>query len=142
MKSNNSPTLLLFLLLFSLPLSGCLLTAQGEPGRIVYSDSTPPAHPKINHGPPPHAKAYGLRAKYHYRYYPDTSVYFDTGRSVYFYLDSNGAWRMSVSLPRSLKIGLGDNVMIEMDTDRRYSHYPEHRKKYPPKKHKKGKKKW
>ncbi|MEA3362615.1 MAG: hypothetical protein U9Q61_05030, partial [Thermodesulfobacteriota bacterium] len=104
MKSNHKLTLLLFLLLLSLPLSGCLLTAQGGSGRVVYSDSTPPAHPQIKHGPPPHAKAHGLRVKHHYRYYPDTSVYYDTGRSVYFYLDSNGAWRMAVSLPRFLKV--------------------------------------
>jgi len=142
MKINHSLTLLLFLLLLSLPLSGCLLTAQGGSGRVIYSDTAPAPPPHSRHGPPPHAKAHGLRAQYHYRYYPDTGVYFDTGRSVYFYLDSNGAWRMSVSLPRSLKISLGDNVMIEMDTDRPYSHYSEHRKKYPPKKHKKGKKNW
>ncbi|MEA3371699.1 MAG: hypothetical protein U9Q40_10200, partial [Campylobacterota bacterium] len=104
MKFNHSLTLLLFLLFLSLPLSGCLLSAQGGSGRVVYSDSTPPAHPQIKHGPPPHAKAHGLRAKHHYRYYPDTSVYYDTGRSVYFYLDSNGAWRMAVSLPRFLKV--------------------------------------
>jgi len=65
------------------------------------------------------------------------------GRSVYFYLDSYGAWRMAVSLPQFLKVQLGDNVTIEMDTDRPYSEYPAHKKKYPPKKHKKHKKnKW
>jgi len=143
MKFGNRPTILLFVFLLILPLSGCLLTAQGGPGRVIYSDSAPPAPPAMRHGPPPHAKAHGLRAKHHYRYYPDTGVYFDTGRSVYFYLDSYGAWRMAVSLPQFLKVQLGDNVTIEMDTDRPYSEYPAHKKKYPPKKHKKHKKnKW
>jgi hypothetical protein len=143
MKSNNRLTLLLFILFLSLPLSGCLLSAQGGPGRVIYTDGAPPPPPNIKHGPPPHAKAHGLRAKYHYRYYPDTGVYFDTGRSVYFYLGSNGTWRMAVSLPRFLKVQLGDNVTIVMETDRPYSQYPDHKKKYPPKKNKKHKKnKW
>jgi len=37
-------------------------------------------------GPPPHAPAYGYRAKYQYRYYPSAGVYYDTYRQLYFYL--------------------------------------------------------
>jgi hypothetical protein len=42
-------------------------------------------------------------------------------------------------------VGLGDHVSIEMDVDKPYIHYDEHKHKYPPgkfKKNKKKKKKW
>ena len=126
----------------SLLLSGCLVSAQGNRGRIIV-----PTHPAASKpGPPPHAKAYGHRAKHSYNYYPDASVYFDAGRSAYFYIDSGGSWKMSTSLPLSLKARLGANVTIEMETDRPYAEYTEHKKKYPAgknekqKKNKKGKK--
>ena len=126
------------ILSLALLLSGCLISGQGDRGRIVIADETPP-HPTAGKpGPPAHAKAYGHRAKYHYHYYPDASVYFDTGRSVYFYLDSAGAWRMTVSLPQSLKVRLGDNVTIEMETDRPYTKHDEHKKIYRPKKKQKA----
>ena len=129
----------------ALLLSGCLISAQGDRhGRVVITDGNPPHRPTAHKpGPPPHAKAHGHRAKYNYRYYPDSGIYFDTGRSVYFYLDSGGAWRMTVSLPRSLNIRLGDHVSIEMEADRPYGKYHEHKKKYPAgKKKKKHKKKY
>ncbi|MBN1956759.1 MAG: hypothetical protein JXQ81_06965 [Desulfuromonadales bacterium] len=46
---------------------------------------------------------------------------------------------MTVSLPRSLQISLGDRVTIEMGSDRPYTDYDEHRKKYPAKTKKKHK---
>ena len=84
-------------------------------------------------GPPAHAPAHGYRAKHQYRYYPSSSVYYDTGRGLYFYLKGD-KWEVGVSLPSSLKVGLGDSVSIELDTDKPYNHYEEHVKKYPPKK--------
>jgi hypothetical protein len=49
------------------------------------------------------------------------------------------------SLPNHLRIGLGDSVNIELDTDKPYIHHVEHVKKYPPgqlKNKKKKKHKW
>jgi hypothetical protein len=70
------------------------------------------------------------------------SVYFDTYRKVYFYIEGN-MWRMSVSLPQEIHVKLGDHVSIEMDIDKPYIHYEEHKHKYPPGQlKKKGKKKW
>lgn len=95
-------------------------------------------------GPPPHAPAYGYRAKYTYRYYPSTHVYFDVSRRLYFYLEGT-VWKMSVSLPEHLRVNLGDHVTIEMDTDKPYTRFAEHKKKYPPgqlRKKTKGRKKW
>ena len=48
---------------------------------------------------------------------------------------------MSVSLPEHLRIKLGNSVSIDMDTDRPYTHFEEHKKKYPPGQLKKKKKK-
>jgi hypothetical protein len=95
-------------------------------------------------GPPPHAPAHGYRAKYNYQYYPYSGVYFDTYRKVYFYIEGD-IWRMSVSLPQEIHVKLGDYVSIEMDIDKPYIHYEEHKHKYPPgqlKKKGKKKKKW
>ena len=95
-------------------------------------------------GPPPHAPAHGYRAKYTYRYYPSCSVYYDTYRKLYFYLEGPN-WRFSASLPHAIQVRLGDHVSIEMDTDKPYTHYQEHKRKYPPgqlKKKAKHKNKW
>jgi hypothetical protein len=106
------------------------------------SDSEQPKSVK-NHkkgGPPAHAPAHGYRAKHQYRYYPSRSVYYDTGRELYFYLKGDN-WEVGTSLPNSLRVGLGDSVSIELDTDKPYNHHEEHVKKYPPKKSNDNKKK-
>jgi hypothetical protein len=90
-------------------------------------------------GPPAHAPAHGYRAKHQYRYYPSRSVYFDTGRGLYFYLKGDN-WEVGVSLPGSLRVGLGDAVSIELDTAKPYIHHAEHVKKYPSKQFKTKKK--
>ncbi len=81
-------------------------------------------------GPPSHAKAHGYRAKHTYRYYPAAHAYYDVDRKTYFYLEGD-TWRVSVSLPISLKAKLGDSVTIGMDTDKPYTGFEEHRLKYP-----------
>jgi hypothetical protein len=100
-------------------------------------------HPQVSkNGPPAHAPAHGYRAKHQYRYYPSCSVYFDTGRDVYFYLEGDN-WRVSVELPNHLRVRLGDYVVVEMDTDRPYLHHQDHKNKYPPGQLKKNKgKEW
>jgi hypothetical protein len=92
-------------------------------------------------GPPPHAPAHGYRAKYAYRYYPSSCVYYDTGRKVYFYLEGDD-WRASVSLPQHINLRLGDYVTMDMDTDKPYTRFKEHRHKYPPGQLKKKNKNW
>jgi len=95
-------------------------------------------------GPPAHAQAHGYRAKHQYRYYPSRSVYYDTGRRLYFYIKGDN-WEIGASLPNQIRIGLGDSVNIELDTDKPYIYHSEHVKKYPPgqmKKKNKKKNKW
>jgi hypothetical protein len=92
----------------------------------------------VKNGPPAHAPAYGYRAKYQYRYYPVCSVYFDIGRKVYFYLEGEN-WRISAELPDRLRVGLGEYVVFEMDSDKPYLDYKNHQQKYPPGQLKKNK---
>ena len=82
-----------------------------------------------NGGPPPHAPAHGYRAKHQYRYYPSKSVYYDTGRGLYFYLKGDN-WEVGASLPGNIRVGLGESVNIELDTDIPYLHHAEHVQKY------------
>ena len=82
-------------------------------------------------GPPPHAKAHGYRAKYAYRYYPSAQVYYDVNRKAYFYLEGN-SWRISVSLPTALRVQLGGYVTLEMDSDKPYLEFKEHKRRHPP----------
>ncbi len=97
-------------------------------GNDVVIDQPPPAQKE----PPPWAPAHGHRAKYRYRYYPDCSVYYDTGRKLYFYIEANN-WAVSVSLPEHLSANLvGGYVNLKMDTDKPYTDYSDHKKKYPP----------
>jgi hypothetical protein len=97
---------------------------------------------KTKKGPPPWAPAHGHRAKHKYLYYPACPVYYDTGQRLYFYLETD-SWIVSVSLPVHLEKRLGEHVVIEMDTDKPYMYYSEHKKKYPAGKVKNSKpKKW
>ena len=83
-----------------------------------------------NSGPPAHAKAHGYRAKHTYHYYPAAQAYYDVDRKAYFYLEGDN-WRVSASLPISLKAKLGDYVTIGMDSDKPYTGFEDHRLKYP-----------
>jgi hypothetical protein len=74
---------------------------------------------------------HGYRAKHSYYYYPDSYVYFDVGRSLYFYY-SGGGWQASVSLPSGLHIAAGEYVALEMDADRPYIYHSDVEKRYPP----------
>ena len=119
--------LLLFLAIFS----GCYIAA---PGGRVFAPARPPAQPApsyVKQAPPPWAPAHGHRAKHVYRYYPSNSVYFDTGRGLYFYYRS-GSWTASASLPGGLRINVNDYVTLDMDTARPYTYHRDIQKKYPP----------
>ena len=130
--------------------AGCapkkVVLVYDKDGNHGYSESGNKHKHKKKGGPPSHAPAHGYRAKHHYRYYPSRSVYHDTERGLYFYLKGDN-WEVGASLPSSLRVGLGDSVSIELDTDRPYIYHSEHVKKYPPgkmknKKNKKKKNKW
>ncbi len=70
------------------------------------------------------------RTMFHYDYYPDVEVYFDTIRHLYFYQDG-GSWAMSVALPISFQENLGSSVRLKMKSSKPYLSHREHRQEYP-----------
>ncbi len=132
--------------LLALSLLVGMLGCQG--GRVIIEDREPYGYgpPVGEPGPPPWAPAHGYRAKYHYRYYPSSYVYFDVGRNLYFYYDA-GNWQVGVSLPSRIQIDFDDYVTLGMDTGRPYHYHRDVVRRYPPEKQdrrKRGKdnKKW
>jgi len=122
----------------------------GSKFKVQYEKKDKSHHAKPDHkhkpkkgGPPAHAPAHGYRAKHHYRYYPACSVYYDSGRKLYFYLKGDH-WEIGASLPGHIHESLGGYVSLELDTGKPYIYHSDHVKKYPPgekkKKHKKHKK--
>jgi hypothetical protein len=105
-----------------------------KPGPIVVAESKPKGDPHA------HAPAHRYRANHHYRYYPSCYVYVDISRKCYFYL-SGDSWKVSASVPLQMRVQLVEYVSIEMDTDRPYTKFKDHKKKYPPGHMKKKKKK-
>ena len=88
-----------------------------------------------DHQPPVHAPAHGRRAMHAYHYYPEADFYYDSARRTYFYLNLNGNWAFSVNLPTRYRSYLNTkHVQIEMDSDRPYSKYNDHKRKYKKKK--------
>ena len=133
--------LLLLSMGFGVIAAGCHYHTIVVEERPVYVPAPAPEP-----GPPPWAPAHGHRAKHSYYYYPTSSVYFDTGRRLYFYYGS-GQWQVSVSLPTAIHIDVNEHVALDMDTDRPYTYHSEVIKRYPPGQAKKleegkGKGKW
>ncbi len=118
-------TILLFGICSLLMIFGCPPPIVIKEERPVYTP--PPEEP----GPPPWAPAHGHRAKHRYYYYPESYVYFDAGRRVYFYYYGNG-WRVSVSLPAEIHIDVSKYVMLDMDADEPYQFHSDVVKRYPP----------
>lgn len=112
---------------------------QSDPGRSggppEHAQGKAKGHDKDKHadspgpgnGPPSWAPAHGRRAKFQYRYYPDTEVYYEPTRKTYFWMDG-GSWQMGVRLPDHFH--LGGSVSIEMDADRPYRYHSEVRQRY------------
>jgi len=125
---------------FILALSAALRLALGcesehyggrNPSRPGYGYQGQAATATPRHGPPPHAPAYGYRAKHQYLYYPDSEVYYDPGRELYFYLHRDGHWQAGAHLPGGIRIDVGEGVRIEVNSDAPYTEFEVHRKQYP-----------
>jgi hypothetical protein len=89
--------------------------------------------PEPKGGPPPHAPAHGYHAKHAYHYYPNAFVYFDVNRQVYFYLEGS-VWKTALVLPDVYRVKIVDieYVSVDLDDDKPYNYFEEHKKKYPP----------
>ena len=109
-------------------LAGCMLDDRRPVGVGVAIGGAPAPVPVG--GPPPWAPAHGRRAQVQrYYYYPSAGVYYNVATSSYFYLNG-GAWQVGISLPTTVVIDPSAYVSLELDTDRPYLYYEEHRNKY------------
>lgn len=128
---------------FVVPLCAALLLA----GCVVVKDRHPQVGMKRG-GPPPWAPAHGHRAKQAYHFYPNVGVYVDLRTGQYFYMNG-GVWTVSAHLPTGIVLGTDGYVRLELETDRPYTYYEQHKVKYrghgkqKPKKHQgRGKGHW
>lgn len=55
----------------------------------------------------------------------------------YFYLNG-GVWQVAMTLPSTVRLDSGDYVSLELETDRPYLYYDEHKGKYKGHGHSKG----
>lgn len=134
----DKKALCMFVLLVFAAACLLLLPSCSTTGGGVVICSEPAPAPKKS-GPPAWAPAHGYRAKHRYRYYPYHYVYYDIERGVYFYVEGDN-WQVSVRLPSSIHIGCAKYVTLELETEKPYEHFTEHKKKYPPGLAKKDKK--
>ena len=132
---------LIKLILFSFIASSFAFTGCQGMGVMIGSDPYPEVYStNKDTGPPPWAPAHVYRAKYRYRYYPTSRVYYEEGSGAYFYY-RDGQWQISASLPIGFRIDVNDFVTLEMNTNRPYEYDNEVVKRYPPGKIKKKDKK-
>lgn len=111
---------LLVMVAFTVVLTGCVvLEDQGREAK--------------RGGPPPWAPAHGFRAKHVYQYYPAVGVYYDVSTRMYFYMNG-GSWQVAAVLPPTIAIAGIEAVSVELDTDKPYAYYDEHKAKFKGKK--------
>ncbi len=105
-------------------------TAYDFDVKINIGSGKPAASQPQKASPPPWAPAHGVRAKYQYDYYPDAEVYFDPGRSIWFFFHL-GEWVTRGGLPERLKIQLKAKLTLDMDNDRPYLHHSKVKGRHP-----------
>lgn len=74
----------------------------------------------------------GQIVRHQYRYYPESTVYLDPGRRLFFYKKGE-KWVSTTILPASIRVDWKNYVVVELDTDKPYLRHGEVAKKYPPK---------
>ena len=75
--------------------------------------------------------AAGTQVKYRYHYYPDSAVYMDTARKLFFYYNGE-RWMTTTLLPAGIQVDWKNYEVLQMDTDKPYRHHAETVRKYPP----------
>ena len=84
-------------------------------------------------GPPYYTAAYH-HYPYHYYYYPGTRVYFHISSGYYYYRDGDH-WKRVRKLPATHHLDHHDRIPVWVDTDKPYSRYRDHDRKYRPSPH-------
>jgi len=70
-----------------------------------------------------------MEAQYRYYYYPASGVYMNVSTGSYFYLNG-GTWQVAMTLPSTVVLDTSNYVSLELETDRPYLYYEEHKVKY------------
>lgn len=70
------------------------------------------------------------QVRHQYRYYPESAVYMDTGRRLFFY-QKGGKWLSTTILPASLQVDWKNYVVLDLETDKPYLFHSEVAGKYP-----------
>ncbi|CBK41396.1 conserved exported protein of unknown function [Nitrospira defluvii] len=120
----------------TLLLAGCAMDGRNPNVGVGVSVGNPAPEPVIvatpRGGPPSWAPAHGRRAKevrYRYQYYPASGVYVNVSTGSYFYMNG-GSWQVGMTLPSTLMLDRSNYVSLELETDRPYLYYEEHKVKY------------
>jgi hypothetical protein len=87
--------------------------------RKAIRDVPPPLATEPPLGPPPW-RPRGTDPIYHYEYYPDSFVYYDLDRRVYFYRPGD-EWVEAVEPPRYITQNIGEPVALDMNTSQPYT---------------------
>ncbi len=83
----------------------------------------------------PASPSAGTQTKYRYHYYPDSAVYMDPARKLFFYYNGE-RWMTTTLLPAEIQVDWKNYAVLDMDTDKPYRHHAETVRKYPPRQHK------
>ncbi|MBX3618315.1 hypothetical protein [Nitrosomonas sp.] len=120
----------------TLLLAGCAMDGRNPNVGVGVSVGNPAPEPVIvatpRGGPPPWAPAHGRRAKevrYRYQYYPASGVYVNVSTGSYFYMNG-GSWQVGMTLPSTFMLDRSNYVSLELETDRPYLYFEEHKVKY------------
>lgn len=130
---------ILILLLTGITVSSCTTSTYTENKSTLtepYIDTSPYTENKSTLTEPsidtsPWEPTSGESAKFTYRYFPSSFVYFNIDIGKYYYL-SEGKWVDSYSLPQDIPIDRDDYVILEMMIDKPYMFHEDVVKKYPP----------
>jgi hypothetical protein len=99
----------------------CLLLAsacQENPGNVKGRPAAVEAPPRVS------------QSRHQYRYFPESAVYMDTARRLFFYRKGE-KWLATTILPANVEVDWKNYVPLELDTDKPYLLHSEIVKKYP-----------
>jgi hypothetical protein len=101
--------------LISMAVACLILLAQAGHAQMIDGRNAPRNAAPLAYGTSgePWSPRPGQQVRYKYQYYPDSQVYYEPSREVFFYR-YQGEWLKSPTLPRALRDRLGDFIIVEM----------------------------
>ena len=104
-------------------------STRNKPNSEVFVYQSP-AYDKGRSESPPWAPSFKDRTKHLYYYYPDSYVYFDVVRELYF-VNKDDKWRVELWPPARIQSS-AEYVILEMTTDMPYQFHSDVVKWFPP----------